>query len=205
MTDDSLPPGAYRAPVGGAEAEVRERGSRFLAVICPVTSAEEAVHELEVVTRRFADATHHCWARRLGADGAARCSDDGEPAGTAGQPILRVLDGAELSDALLVVVRWYGGVKLGKGGLARTYAAASRAALSAVRVERRVPSGELEVVVDYPAVGAVKRLLCPPDIELVAEEYGEAARFVVRVADHRRVELVDALSDLRAEILPPSD
>ena len=200
MTGDGLPPGAYLAPIRGAEAEIRERGSRFLAVVRPVVSEAEARHELERIARRTPDASHHCFAWRLGAAAAPRSSDDGEPAGTAGVPILRALEGAGLSDALVVVARWFGGTKLGKGGLARAYSMAAREALSVVAVERRVPSGELAIVVPYPQVGAIKRLLRPPDVELVAESYGESVRLVLRVADHLRLELVAALSDLRVEI-----
>lgn len=200
MTDGALPPGAYLAPVGGAEAEIRERGSRFVAIVRAVDDEEAGRRELERVTRRFPDATHHCWAWRLGPAGAPRSSDAGEPSGTAGLPILRALQGAGLSDALVVVVRWFGGTKLGKGGLARAYGAAAREALSHAAVERRVPSGELVVVASYPAVGAVKRLLRPPEIELVSEDYGADVRFVLRVADHRRQELEEGLAELRVQL-----
>ncbi len=97
-------------------------------------------------------------------------------------------------------MRWFGGTRLGRGGLARAYAGAARAALAAATLEPRLPSGELAVEAPYPAVGAVKRLLRPPEIELVSEEYGESVRLVLRVADHRRRELEAALTDLRVEI-----
>ena len=187
---------AYTAPAGVAEAEIREKGSVFLAVVAPAATEEEARAVLEGLARRFPDATHHCWAWRLGEDARERSADAGEPAGTAGMPILQVLRGAGLSDAVAVVVRWFGGTKLGKGGLARAYAAATREALAGLPVAARVPTVEVEVAVPYERVGAVKRLIHPPAVELVSEEYGERARLVLAVHAERREGLVAALADL---------
>lgn len=158
-------------------------------------------------------ATHHCWAWRLGPAAAERSSDDGEPSGTAGVPILQVLRGAELSDVLAVVVRWYGGTKLGKGGLARAYAGATREALAALATVERVPTDLLELEAAYDRIGAVKRLIHPPEVELVDERYGATARWRVRVYRRRRAELEAALADLgvalrgvdSAAILPQPD
>lgn len=186
----------YNAPAGVAEAEIREKGSVFLAVVAPAATEEEAKAVLEGLARRFPDATHHCWAWRLGPDARERSSDAGEPSGTAGIPILQVLRGAGLSDAMAVVVRWFGGTKLGKGGLARAYAAATREALAGLPVAARVPTVEVAVAVPYERVGAVKRLIHPPEVELVSEEYGEQARLVLAVHAARREGLAAALADL---------
>jgi putative IMPACT (imprinted ancient) family translation regulator len=107
-----------------------------------------------------------------------------------------VLRGAGLSDAMAVVVRWFGGTKLGKGGLARAYAAATREALAGLPVAARVPTVEVAVAVPYERVGAVKRLIHPPEVELVSEEYGEQARLVLAVHAARREGLAAALADL---------
>jgi putative IMPACT (imprinted ancient) family translation regulator len=98
-----------------------------------------------------------------------------------------------VSDALVLVVRWFGGTKLGKGGLARAYAGAAKAALDRARWLDRFPTVELLVEVPYDRVGAVKHLVNPPEIELVSEEYGKAARIVLRVAAARQREIEDAL------------
>ena len=187
---------SYPAPAGESRAEIREKGSRFLAVIGPAADEAAAKAVLSSLQREFADATHHCWAWRLGSPPRERSSDAGEPAGTAGVPILQVLRGAGLSDALAVVVRWFGGVKLGKGGLARAYAAAAREALQGLPVAVRVPTARLAVEVPYEKVGAVKRLLRPPEIELESEEYGAAARLVLAVHEERLAALREALADL---------
>lgn len=191
------PPGAYLAPAGAAEAEIREKKSRFLALIRPAAD-EEAVHEeLAELRRRFPDARHHCWACRLGAAPVERSSDAGEPAGTAGVPMLQVLRGANLSDVLAVVIRWFGGIKLGKGGLARAYAEATRQALVDLPTQLKVPVDELLVELPYELLGAVKRLLRPPEVELLAEDYGARVRLTLQVHRHLRSELEAALADLQ--------
>jgi uncharacterized YigZ family protein len=187
---------SYPAPAGESRAEIREKGSRLLAVIGPAADEAAAKAIFSSLQREFADATHHCWAWRLGSPPRERSSDAGEPAGTAGVPILQVLRGAGLSDALAVVVLWFGGVKLGKGGLARAYAAAAREALQGLPVAVRVPTARLAVEVPYEKVGAVKRLLRPPEIELESEEYGAAARLVLAVHQERLAALREALADL---------
>jgi len=188
--------GGYPTPAGTAEAEIREKGSRFLAVIGPAHGEAAAKEALAELARRHSDATHCCWAWRIGAPPRERSSDAGEPAGTAGVPILHVLRGAGLSDVVAVVVRWFGGTKLGKGGLARAYAAAARAALEGLPIVSRVPTVRLALTVPFERVGAVKRLIHPPAVELAAEEYGDEARLVLAVHEERREALRAALADL---------
>jgi uncharacterized YigZ family protein len=190
----------YSAAGGEARAEVREKGSRFLALIAPAASEGEARERLAEIARLHPDATHHCFAWRLGRPPRERSSDAGEPAGTAGMPILQVLRGAGLSDVLAVVVRWFGGVKLGKGGLARAYAAAAREALQGLPVVSRAPTARLVVEVPYERVGAVKRLIHPPEVELAGEEYGPAARLVLRIHEERLGALEEALAGLGARM-----
>lgn len=190
---------SYSIPAAHGQAEFRDRGSVFLAVIFPVASEEEARSALADVERRFPDATHWCWAWRLGAEGRERASDAGEPAGTAGKPMLQVLRGAEISDVLAVVVRWFGGIKLGKGGLARAYAATVRAALE--DLPRSVRSAMLRFTLDVPydKIGAVKRLIQPPSVVLEREVYGESVRLELAVIEEREAMLRAALADLRLE------
>ena len=190
----------YRAPAREVRAEVRDRGSRFLALLRPATDRPSAGRALETVAAELPDATHHCWASRTGWPPEERSSDGGEPSGTAGVPILQVLRGAELSDAVLVVARWFGGTKLGKGGLARAYAAAAREAVERAQGEgvigRRVPTAALAVELPYERLGAVKRLVRPPAVELVEEEYGATVRLVLAVHEGERAALEAALADL---------
>ncbi|MFL6263750.1 MAG: IMPACT family protein [Thermoanaerobaculia bacterium] len=187
---------AYAAPAGESRAEIREKGSVFLAVIGPAADEGTAKALLAGLEREFPAATHHCWAWRLGSPPRERSADAGEPAGTAGVPVLQVLRGAGLSDVMAVVVRWFGGTRLGKGGLARAYAAAAREALQGLPVLQKVPTARVAVEVPYEKVGAVKRLLRPPEIELEAEEYGAAARLVLAVHEEREEALRESLAEL---------
>lgn len=194
---------SYTAPAGESRAEIREKGSRFLAVIGPAADELAAKALLAALEREMPDATHHCWAWRLGSPPRERSSDAGEPAGTAGVPMLQVLRGAGLSDVMAVVVRWFGGTKLGKGGLARAYAAAVREALPGLPAAARVPTARIAIEIPYDKVGAVKRLLRPPEVELEAEEYGAAARLVLAVHEDRLAAVQEALADLGIESSKP--
>lgn len=187
---------SYPAPAGESWGEIREKGSRFLAWIGPAADEDAAKAALESLSREHPDATHHCWAWRIGSPPRERSSDAGEPSGTAGVPILQVLRGAGLSDALAVVVRWFGGTKLGKGGLARAYAAATREAMTGLPVAQRVPTVRIALQAPYEKVGAVKRLIHPPEVELESEAYAEAAQLVLAVHEERRDALLEALADL---------
>lgn len=199
MTGPKAPEGSYRVPTAPTEGEIREKGSRFLALLAPAADEAAARAVLEELERRHPDATHHCWAWRLGRFPSERSSDAGEPSGTAGMPILQVLRGADLSDVLAVVVRWYGGTKLGKGGLARAYAAAVRAALETLPVALRVPVVRRTIELPYERLGAVKRLVHPPEVEMVGESYGEAVTLDLQIHAELLSELEAALADLGLE------
>ncbi len=188
---------SYFVPAASAEAEFREKKSRFLAILTPVAAPPSAQEALAGIRGRYPDASHHCWAWRLGAIAEERSSDDGEPAGTAGLPILQVLRGAQLCDVLVVVVRWFGGIKLGKGGLVRAYGEASRRVLAQARRIERFPIELLSLEVPYASVGAVKRLVHPPEVELTEESYGEKAHMVLSVRRSRLEAFRESLAELR--------
>jgi uncharacterized YigZ family protein len=189
--------GTARHPLATAHGELRVKGSRFLARVAPAASEEEALALVAESERAHRDATHHCWAWRLGWPAAERSSDAGEPAGTAGVPILRVLQGAGLTDVVAVVSRWFGGTKLGKGGLARAYAGATLEALEELTSARRRRRVRLELELPIAAVGRVQRLVQPPRVEILSEEYGRIARVALAV-DLRDAERVrEALAEAR--------
>jgi uncharacterized YigZ family protein len=162
-----------RTVTGPVTAAIEPRkGSRFEAHLAPAGSAEEARAVVDEVRARHADATHHCSAWRL-ADGAHRIDDDGEPGGTAGAPILRHLDGAGLSDVVAVVTRWYGGTKLGTGGLVRAYGDATAAAIEAAEVVARPVMAIFELVHDYDLSGPVASVVAAHDATVVDVAYAE--------------------------------
>jgi uncharacterized YigZ family protein len=194
-----VPEHRYRVPTAVGRAELREKGSRFIALVEPVADEDAATQRLAAVVERYADASHHCWARRLGEPARERSADAGEPAGTAGVPMLQVLRGAEISDVLAVVIRWFGGTKLGKGGLARAYAGVVRAALAEAPVGERFVYEVLEVEVPYARLGALKRLIHPPEVVMVEPSYGEVVRATLRVLPSHRAALLDGLASLGVE------
>lgn len=192
----------YRAPAAMARGELREKGSRFLAIVGPVEAEATARAQIEKLRQAYADASHVCWAWRLGHPGRERSSDAGEPAGTAGTPILQVLRGSEISDVLAVVVRWFGGVKLGKGGLARAYAGATRLAVEGLRLQEQHPVIEWVVTLPYERVGDLRRLVHPPVVQVVDEEYGERLTVRLRVFEAQSNEVRQALAARGVDIEP---
>jgi uncharacterized YigZ family protein len=158
------------------------KGSTFVALAAPVADAAEAQAVVAAERERYADARHHCFAWRLSLDPRdERSSDDGEPAGSAGPPILRQIVGRELEACVVVVTRWFGGVKLGVGGLMRAYGGTAAGALEAtgsVRVERSV---RIELVHEYAAGGLVESLLRSTAGAALESDYGPLVRQVVRV------------------------
>ena len=142
------------------------------------------------------------FAWRLGWPPAERSSDAGEPAGTAGAPLLVALRAAELTDTVVAVVRWFGGTRLGKGGLARAYGGVARTALLALPARAERVRTRLRVRCPHERVGAVRRLLRDDAVRLADERYGEAAELVLAVAEEARAGLVAALADLGVTVEP---
>lgn len=172
----------YRTLGRPARAEIKRDGSRFLAEAFPVQSEDGVQARLDDVREREHRATHHCWAYRLGPEGEHfRSSDDGEPTGTAGPPILRRLEAHELTNTLAVVTRYFGGRKLGTGGLARAYGDACEEVLAAAPVQQQVRRQGIEITFDYDDTGAARRLIERFGATVVAKRYGQQATLEVGV------------------------
>ena len=154
------------------------KGSRFVARLGPARSEEEARAFVDQVRADHPDASHHCYAWRIDAD-THRADDDGEPNGTGGGPILARFEGHELEHVVGVVVRYYGGTKLGVGGLVRAYGGAAAEALALAEVLVVVPTADVELIFDYADVGLVEAFLAREGSDRPATEYGEAVRMVV--------------------------
>jgi uncharacterized YigZ family protein len=169
--------------VDETRCELKISRSRFIGVAFPISTDEEFQSKLAAVQREFFDATHHCWAFRLYDAGAirARSSDAGEPSGTAGKPIGAAIEGADLADVGCVVVRYYGGVKLGTGGLARAYRDTAQEVLGAGRRSRRYSYERFEVEVPFAALNTVYRMIDPPDVVLAEESFAEKNLFGFQV------------------------
>ena len=181
---------SYLTVAQSGTAEVEVKRSRFLCRIERVDSEEVARTVVERARKEHWDARHHCSAFVLGPDGAVqRSSDDGEPSGTAGAPMLDVLRGREVSDVVAVVTRWFGGTLLGAGGLVRAYGDAVRAGLDAAGVHERVLAALYDVDVSHAAAGRLESDLRARGVDVQDATYAE--RVTVRVA-------VDPATDLDA-------
>ena len=150
----------YPIPAEETRVEIRVSNSRFIATLAPVFSIEEARSFVERMKVEFADASHNVPAYVIGHGSSviAHCNDDGEPSGTAGRPALAVLQGSGLGDAAVVVTRYFGGTKLGTGGLVRAYGDAVRAVLEAAPRAEKVPTHTVVVVTPYHLFEQVKLL-----------------------------------------------
>ena len=170
---------AYRTIASPGEFRQKIDRSEFLGIAFPAGTEEEFFETLQSLQKKHFDATHHCWAFRLFANGTMRerSSDAGEPSGSAGKPILSALTGADLFDCGVMVVRWYGGVKLGTGGLSRAYRSTAAETLSHALVQIRYRYVRLRVTVSFENMSSVYRLLRPPDVVLAGERFGETNEF----------------------------
>jgi uncharacterized YigZ family protein len=188
---------SYLTVAGPAVAEIEVRRSRFRCRVEPVGSEEEAREVLTRVRRDSPDAAHHCSAFVLGPDGAVqRSSDDGEPSGTAGAPMLEVLRGRELSDVLVVVTRWFGGVLLGAGGLVRAYSDAARAGLDEAAMCRRRLVRTYDLTVPHAEAGRLEHALRTHDVTVLGVDYHAQARMHLAVPADQGQRLSRLLAEL---------
>jgi len=169
----------YRIPKEEVRREIEKvRGSRFIATLAPAATVEEAESHLARVRAEFHDSRHTCSAWRLGPAGSIwRAQDDGEPGGSAGRPILAQLEGAELTNAVLLVTRYFGGTKLGVGGLVRAYGSAAAAAIEAATIREVVVTLPHLVRHPYSCSSAVEAILAAHDLAPRDASYGEEVSF----------------------------
>lgn len=164
---------SYYIPVQTASAEIEVRKSRFIAIAGYVATANEAREFLESIRDEHPDANHHVHAFRAGYGNSITegVSDDGEPSGTSGPPILSILRGTDIGDIIIVVVRYFGGTKLGTGGLVRAYGDAARAVLDVLPVEKKVEKTRLLLEMPYTHHETVKQLVLDSNSEIVSEDF----------------------------------
>ena len=186
-------------PAREGRFELRERASRFLGLAAPCGSAGEANEIVTRWRREFHDATHLPFAWRIGpADRMlARSSDAGEPSGSAGKPIALAIESAGSSDAVVGVARWFGGTKLGTGGLARAYRAAAAGALAAAGSRVAADTRIVAVSCPWSRIGDLRRLVRPPEVTIVSEIFGEDAAVRIAVFRSRLPALQAALEEAR--------
>lgn len=183
----------------GAEAELVEKKSRFIATVRPVHTEEEAMAFIEEMKKKYYDARHNCSAFVIGDKAQiTRSSDDGEPSGTAGRPMLEVLLGSEIRNVCAVVTRYFGGTLLGTGGLVRAYSGVLKEALELCETVRQQFGVKLKIGTDYNGVGKIQYILASKQIETIDSEYGADVTMTVMVPieeyDRLCKELIEATS-----------
>lgn len=188
---------SYLTVARGAEAEIEVKRSRFLCTLRRVEDEPAARGVVEGLRKRHWDARHHCSAFRLHPD-VERSSDDGEPAGTAGAPMLEVLRGHEVSDVVAVVTRWFGGTLLGAGGLVRAYGDAVRAALAEAGTLRRTLVREHLLDLDHADAGRVESDLRARGITIVDTAYGALVTLRLGVPPEQEQRLAALVAELTA-------
>lgn len=173
---------SYKTVKQYGEGEIEEKKSRFLGKIKPVSTEEEAIAFVDSTKKQYWDARHNCYAFIIGEHSESiRCSDDGEPSGTAGKPILEVLQNNGLKNVVAVVTRYFGGTLLGTGGLVRAYTQATQAALEEAQVATMTLMSVLEIRTDYNAIGKIKYMFAQADTLVMGEEYGVDVAITIAV------------------------
>ena len=187
---------SYQTVYRGGMGEIIEKKSRFIAEVYPIESEEQAAQILEETRKKYWDARHHCWAYVLGRNPAAeRMSDDGEPAGTAGKPILEVIRGRKLTDVLVIVTRYFGGTLLGTGGLVRAYSKSVQAGLAASTVLEKKKGFLLAMETDYSGIGKIQYLLGQRGLLITDSQYTDKVTVETLVPQEELVSVKEEITE----------
>jgi uncharacterized YigZ family protein len=197
----SKPATRYPIPAQRFRSEIEVERSRFVATVQEVTSPDAAQAFVAEIKTEFPDANHNCWAYLVGPPGSSDrigLSDDGEPHGVAGKPILTVLQHSGLGDTAVVVTRYFGGIKLGKGGMVKAYTAAVQAALEQLPRARRIDWAYLAVSFDYPLLTPLQRRIPDFEAEELASSYADKVSLEIRLPQEQLAVFENMFADLTA-------
>ncbi len=189
----------YKAVYQGGEDEITEKKSRFIATVIPAEDEETALEFIESMRKKYWNATHNCYAYVIGErNELQRCSDDGEPGGTAGRPMLDVLLGEEIHNVAVVVTRYFGGTLLGTGGLVRAYSSAAKAGLESSVIITKIYGVKLKIETDYTGLGKIQYILGQRGLKILDSEYSDKVVLNVLIPqtelDAVKAELVEGTS-----------
>ncbi|MCA1756194.1 MAG: YigZ family protein [Bacteroidales bacterium] len=197
-------PESYLTIREGSEGLFRDRGSRFIARAVHVTEKEEALRVVDDLRREYHDARHHCWAYRIGVgEGEWRVNDDGEPAGSAGNPILGQIRSFEVTDIVIVVVRYFGGTLLGVGGLINAYKTASREALEAAVIIRKKITEKMIVRFPYERMKSVTRIIREEKLEQSDQKFELNCSITLEMPPSKREKVTKRFSLIDDLIIEP--
>lgn len=196
----------YAIPAETCRVEDEIKRSRFITTVTYTPTEEEARAFINQMREEFSDASHNCWAYLIGPPGntsTVGMSDDGEPHGTAGRPMLTVLTHCDLGDITAVVTRYYGGTNLGKGGLVRAYSGGVQLALENIKRGEHIIYTTAIVVIDYPTVEMFKRQLPDFEAKITAEDFGADVTFEIELPEEQALPFTNTITELtngRAQI-----
>lgn len=187
----------YASIAGRSDGLFKDNGSRFIAQAYPVESEEEVKEIVGSLKKEYHDARHHCFAYRLGLDGSRwRANDDGEPSGSAGRPILGQIDAAGLSDILVVVIRYFGGIKLGIPGLIRAYKASTADALAQATVVEKVAGKDYRLSFPYLSMNAVMKVVKDMSLPQKDQYFAERCSMLLRVRLSQDAAFLERVSNI---------
>jgi uncharacterized YigZ family protein len=196
-----MPSPRYPIPAQRFRCEIEVERSRFVATVQEVATPEAAQAFVAELKAEFSDANHNCWAYLVGPPGSSDrigLSDDGEPHGVAGKPMLTCLQHSGVGDVAVVVTRYFGGIKLGKGGMVKAYTAAVQAALEQLPRRQRIAWCKLMARFDYPLVAPLERRLTEFEAELLDADYADRVSFRLRLPEERAEAFCRMFEDLSA-------
>ena len=177
MADDS-----YKTIKQVAEGYYTEKRSRFISYAIPVRTVEEVKEQLEKYRKQYYDARHVCWAYMLGSDRKTfRANDDGEPSSTAGKPILGQINSNELTDILVIVIRYFGGIELGTSGLIVAYRTAAAEAIAAATIEERTVDEDITVAFEYPYLNQIMRIVKEDGPTIISQQFDMDCVMTLRI------------------------
>lgn len=186
----------YRAVFQGGSGEIVEKKSRFIAHVSEAESVEEAQEFIEAVKKRYWDARHNCSAFSIGEKNpVTRCSDDGEPGGTAGKPILEVIEGSGIHNIVIVVTRYFGGTLLGTGGLVRAYTDAAKAGIENSVIIEKILGVRMKLVTDYTDLGKIQYILAQNEVTVEHTDYTDKVEIQALFSQDQKAFLIKTLTE----------
>lgn len=184
----------YKVLMEPCEGQIEEKKSKFIANAFPVTTLQDVEERIAQITKKHYDAKHHCYALVLGDNfEMKRSSDNGEPQGTAGKPILNVIEGSGITNIIIIVTRYFGGTLLGTGGLVRAYTAAAKEALMAAEIGTVTYSRKITLETSYDQINPIQYYLVQHQIALDESRYGSEVEMDITIADDTADEIINAL------------
>lgn len=191
----------YKTIAQQSEGIYKEKGSKFIALAYPVSTEEEVKEVLAELRKQYHDARHHCYAYVIGFDGQSwRVNDDGEPSSTAGKPIHGQILSRDLTNVLVVVIRYFGGTKLGVSGLISAYKTAASKALDANEIVERTVNDIYSITFAYPATNEVMRLIKEEDLQVISQQFDTSCEVTVAVRQGKTSLVLDKIDKIDSAV-----